>query len=146
MASVGVHIEGLNETIRALAELDAEFPTRMRDELKDVAQQGSDMAAFIASSRGDIYHGAGDHGDPSRRDGDLVAKISVRRAGPDSFAAVEYSTTTTKKYPRYPYPRRIEYGSPGRAFMRPMADRMGPIAESRMDLMADRLIEEKGLG
>lgn len=118
----------------------------MRDELKDVAQQGSDMAAFIASARGDIYHGAGDHGDPSRHDGDLVNKISVRKAGADGFAAVEYSTTSTKKYPRYSYPRRIEYGMSGRAFMRPMADKMGPIAEARMDLMADRLIEEKGLG
>lgn len=147
MPNIGVHIVGLKEAMTALAELDAEFPHRMRDELKDVAQQGADMAAYIASSRGDVYHGAGDHGDPSRHDGDLVSKISVRRAGPDAFAAVEYSKTRTQKYPGgYPYPRRIEYGMSGRAFMRPMSDRMGPIAQARLDLMADLLIEEKGLG
>lgn len=146
MANIGIHVEGLREAIHAFEEFDAETPHRLRGELKDVAQQGSDMAAFIATARGDIYHGAGDHGDPARHDGDLVAKISVRKAGPDGYAAVEYSTTSTKKYPRYSYPRRIEYGTPGRAFMRPMADRMGPIAQARLDLMIDTLIAEKGLG
>lgn len=143
--NISVHIEGLKAALRAFEEFGAEAPTKIREELKNIAQQGSDMAAFIASARGDIYKGAGDHGDPSRHDGDLVQKISVRRAGPDAYAAVEYSTTTTKKYPGYSYPRRIEYGMSGRAFMRPMSDKMGPIAQERLELKIDELIEEKDL-
>lgn len=144
---MGVHIEGLKEAVAKLSEFDAELPEKMRGGLKDLAAQGSDMAAFIASSKGDVYKGAGDHGDPARHDGDLVQKISVRRAGPDSFAVVEYSRTRTKKYPGgYSYPRRLEYGAGGRAFMRPMRDRMEPIATESMTMMIDRLIEEKGLG
>jgi hypothetical protein len=142
----GVHVEGLDSALRALDEFGGEAPGRVRAEMRQVAEQGSNMAAFIAASRGDVYAGAGDHGDPARRDGDLVAKISVRLAGRDRFAVTEFSRTRTKKYPGgYPYPRRIEFGLPGRAFMGPMAKRMEPIARERLTGTIDALIAEKGL-
>jgi hypothetical protein len=141
----GVHIEGLKETVDALDEIDAELGERLRRELRDIAQTGSDMAAYIAASKGDIYKGVGDHGDPGRRDGDLVHKIKVKDMPGIAYKVVEYSRTRTKRYPSgYRYPNRLEYGMSGRAFMAPMRDAMEPIAVDRLRLMADKLIEEKG--
>jgi hypothetical protein len=140
-----VRIEGATETAHQFQDSTLKVPERLDATLEKGAGLVRDMARMIAQSKGDIYTGRGDHGDPSRAPGDLIRKISVRRAGESRFDVVEHSRTRTQRYPGgWPYPNRIEYEGGGRAFMRPAAEAMTPVITTMVDSMLDRLFAEEG--
>jgi len=148
MGDFSIKIEHLDATVRAFDEGAVKQEEETRLTLRAVAERVAEAARGEATLKGDIYHGAGDHGDPTRHDGDLVHKITVRSAGGGGFrlAVVESSRTRTKKYPEgYPYPRRLEYGNGGaRAFMAPAAELMTPVANQMFDDMTDHVWESEG--
>ena len=142
-----MHVEGLTEAIRAMEELGLKTPVELRDELGKIGEKVAEGARGEAVLKGDVYHGVPtDHGDPGRRPGDLANKIKVYPGGPYKVIVREYSKTRSRKYPGgYAYPARIEYGDGGvRAFMRPAAELMQPVAEEMVSLMMDRIVESEG--
>jgi hypothetical protein len=145
VAGWSVNIEGATETAHQFQDSTLKVPERLDAMLEKGAGLVRDMARMIAQSKGDVYTGRGDHGDEDRKSGDLIRKISVRRAGESRFDVVEHSRTRTEHYPAgYAYPNRIEYEGDGRAFMRPAADAMTPVITTMVDTMLDRLFAEEG--
>lgn len=146
-AEFGVEVEGLQEAVAALTG----FRTRLRVKLADRLRDGADLTRKAASGeavlKGDVYHGKPtDHGDPARMPGDLAHKIKVRMASLFTYDVVEYSRTRSRRYPGgYPYPRRIEYGPGGKAFMEPTARLMTPVVERMVSDMIDELEAEEDL-
>jgi len=142
-----MHVEGLTEAIRAMEEVGLKTPPEFMAELRLIGDKVAEGARGEAVLKGDVYHGVPtDHGDPSRRPGDLANKIKTYSGGPMRVIVREYSRTRSRKYPGgYPYPSRIEYGYGGvRAFMRPAAVLMQPVAEEMAAGMMDRIIESEG--
>jgi len=143
----GIEVEGLQEAVAALTG----FRVRMRVRLADTLRDGADLVRKGASGqavlRGDVYHGKPtDHGDPGRMPGDLAHKIKVQMRSLFTYDVVEYSRTRSRAYPGgYPYPRRIEYGPGGKAFMAPTARLMSPLVERMVSDMIDELEAEEDL-
>ena len=142
-----MHVEGLTEAIRAMEEIGLKTPIELQAELGVIGERVAEGARGEAVLKGDVYHGTPtDHGDPARRPGDLANKIKVYPGGPYKVIVREYSKTRSRRYPGgYPYPTRIEYGDGGvRAFMRPAAQLMQPVAEQMVSDMMDQITESEG--
>ena len=147
MADFTVRVHGLDEAMVAFTEIGGKTPVELRDKLMDIAERVAEAARGEAAMKGLFYKGAGDHGDPSTYPGELIDKIRARRgSGRVAARVTEFSSTHTEKYPSgYSYPRRFEYGQGGRrAFMRPAAELMQPVAERMASDMMDEIIDMEG--